>query len=145
MSKDTFVGKKAHNFTLRSHMGEDITLGNVKNKNVVLVFYCADDSPDCNEQLGAFRDSIAEFQQVDAAVFGINDALIESHKKYAAKYKFNFSLLSDPGGKIGLRFGAWHKGSMKRTVVILDKDRVIRYHKYGAPSAAELVETVKGM
>lgn len=45
MGEESFVGQKAHDFILRSHTGEDVTLSKVKDKNVVLVFYCADDTP----------------------------------------------------------------------------------------------------
>ena len=145
MATEGLVGRKAPNFLLTTHNGKKVKLSELKGKNIVLVFYCKNNTPGWNRQLSALRDDKAQFEQLNTEVFGVNDAKVEGHKKYADNFGFNFNLLSDTDKKVSKSFAAIKDdtGGIKRTVVILDKEGVIRYHEYGMPENNELLDVIK--
>src|ERR1700722_20806875 len=89
------VGQDAPDFTLRDQDGNPVSLASLTGKNVVLVFYPADETTICTKQLCEFRDSWAKAQQKDAIVLGVNPAGPEKHAKFRAHHKLPFPLLVD--------------------------------------------------
>jgi thioredoxin-dependent peroxiredoxin len=69
-------------------------------KNLVIYFYPKDDSPGCTKEACYFRDQFEVFNQVNAMIIGISGQSVQSHKKFAEKYKLSFTLLSDTGNKV---------------------------------------------
>ena len=55
------VGTQAPDFTLPASTGENLTLSDLRGKNVVLYFYPKDDTPGCTTQACGFRDLHAAF------------------------------------------------------------------------------------
>lgn len=89
------------------------------------------------------RDDKAKFDRAGALVFGVNFAGTNDHKSYAEKFNFNFPLLSDGGCKISARFGASTKSdSIKRTVVIIDRQGKIAGVKPGMPTDDEILAEI---
>ncbi len=105
-------GQKAPDFSLKDQNNETVKLSSLKGKKVALYFYPKDDTPGCTTQACNIRDNYAELKKNGILVFGISKDSIESHKKFAQKYKFSFPILSDPGGKVIESYGAWKEKSM---------------------------------
>src|ERR1700677_3945292 len=95
------VGQDAPDFTLRDQDGNPVSLAELRGKNVVLVFYPADETTLCTKQLCEFRDNWALAQSKDAVVFGVNPADETKHARFLANHSFPFPLLADPGQRIG--------------------------------------------
>jgi peroxiredoxin Q/BCP len=74
-------------------------------KNLVIYFYPKDDSPGCTKEACMFRDQFEVFREADAEVIGISSDDVESHKKFAEKYRLTYTLLSDKDGKVRKLFG----------------------------------------
>jgi peroxiredoxin Q/BCP len=74
-------------------------------------------------------------------VFGVNDAKVESHQRYAAKLELPFALISDRNKEIAAQFGFIKEdtGGIARGAVIIDKQGVVRYRKAGMPKTDELL------
>ncbi len=93
-------------FTLKDQNGNlfDVTtvLG---KKNLVIYFYPKDDSPGCTKEACYFRDQYDVFNEMGAMIIGISGQSVESHKKFAEKYRLTYTLLSDEGNKIRKLFG----------------------------------------
>ncbi|MBI4499627.1 MAG: peroxiredoxin family protein [Gemmatimonadetes bacterium] len=90
------------------------------------------------------RDEIEEYGKADVQPFGVNPASVEAHRKYAAKMKFNFPLLSDADRKTAAAYGALKpdgKG-IQRSVVLVGKDGKVRFAARGMPGAKE---SLKGL
>lgn len=122
------VGDQAPDFTLPSTGGTDVTLSEHRGHPVVLVFYPGDDTPVCTKQLNSYNDDLAQFEELDAKVFGISAQGMESHEKFADKHGFRFPLLSDPEKKVAAMYGTLGPiGFPRRSVFIVDADGVIRY------------------
>ena len=73
---------------------------------------------------------------VEKVVLGVSKDSIESHKKFANKYKLPFTLLSDPQLEVMKKYGAFGKkvmygktveGTIRSTVVIGPKGEVIKH------------------
>lgn len=71
---------------------------------VVIYFYPKDDTPGCTIQACTFRDQYQDFKEAGAEVIGISSDSIQSHQKFAKRYKLPFILLSDGDKKIRKTF-----------------------------------------
>jgi len=99
-------------------------------KNVVLYFYPKDDTPGCTKEACSFRDERPKFDKKDAVILGVSFDDLESHKKFAGKYKLPFPLLSDADKKIAEAYGVYKEKSMygrtymgiERSTFVIDKD-----------------------
>jgi thioredoxin-dependent peroxiredoxin len=137
-SEPLAAGQDAPEFTLRDQDGGSVSLGALRGKNVVLVFYPADETTLCTKQLCEFRDNWALAQSKDAVVLGINPGSEARHARFRAKHGFPFALLADPGQRVGALYGA--KGLIvKRTVYLVGKSGKIRYGRRGKPAPEEVL------
>ena len=129
-------GKKAPAFSLEGSDGKKHSLEDYKGKTVVLYFYPKDDTPGCTKEACGFRDLNAILKKINAVVLAVSKDSIESHKKFAAKYKLAFALLSDPKAEVMKKYGAFGKkmmygkeveGTIRSTVVIGPKGDIIKH------------------
>ena len=100
-------GKAAPAFTLADADGNDVALKSFAGKHVIVYFYPKDDTPGCTKEACGFRDGWKDLQKAGAVVLGVSADSGASHKKFAAKYKLPFTLLSDPDRKVMEKYGAW--------------------------------------
>lgn len=104
--KSITSGSQLPHFSLRDQHDNVFDIDSVKGKkNLVIYFYPKDDSPGCTKEACYFRDQFEVFQQADAMIIGISGQSVESHKKFAEKYRLSFTLLSDQGNKVRKLFG----------------------------------------
>jgi thioredoxin-dependent peroxiredoxin len=138
-------GKPAPSFTLEDAKGAKVSLADFAGKNLILYFYPRDDTPGCTKEACGFRDDWKEIQKLNAVVLGVSADGGESHRKFAAKYKLPFPLLSDPDRKIMEKYGAYGEKTMygKKTVgvirstVWIGPDGKVKKHWARVASAAE--------
>ena len=129
-------GKKAPAFELEGNDGKSHSLEDYKGKTVVLYFYPKDDTPGCTKEACGFRDLNANVKEAGAVVLGVSKDGTESHKKFTARYKLPFVLLSDPKLDVMKKYGAYGKkmmygkevkGTIRSTVVIGPKGDVVKH------------------
>ena len=138
-------GKAPPAFTLEDAGGKQVSLADFAGKNVILYFYPRDDTPGCTKEACGFRDDWKEIQKLNAVVLGVSADGGESHRKFAAKYKLPFPLLSDPDRKIMEKYRAYGEKTMygKKTVgvirstVWIGPDGKVKKHWARVASAAE--------
>src|SRR5499426_3032580 len=128
--------KNAPAFSLEGHDGQKHSLEDYRGKTVVLYFYPRDDTPGCTKEACGFRDLGSSLKKSDAVVLGVSKDSIDSHNKFAGKYKLPFTLLSDPKAEVMKKYGAYGKklmygktveGKIRSTVVIGPKGEVIKH------------------
>ena len=138
-------GRKAPSFTLPDAEGRPVSLGDFKGKDVVVYFYPRDDTPGCTKEACGFRDYWKELQRAGVVVLGISADSGESHKKFAAKYRLPFTLLSDADRKVMTAWGAYGdkmmygkktKGVIRSTVWV-GPDGTVRKHWARVADAAK--------
>lgn len=105
------VGKTAPLFSLLSDEGE-ISLSDLRGKNVVLYFYPKDDTPGCTIEAQDFAKRNADFEKLNCIILGVSKDDVESHCKFISKYKLNFNLLVDSDGEVCERYGVIKEKSM---------------------------------
>jgi peroxiredoxin Q/BCP len=149
-------GKLAPDFTLEDQSGKPVSLSDFAGKkNVLVYFYPKDDTPGCTKEACGFRDDLAAFAKLGVVVLGVSGDGAESHKKFIAKYKLPFPLLSDPDRKVMKRYGAFGEKMMYgkktqgviRSSVLIGKDGKVLRHWAKVASAekhpAQVLEVAK--
>ena len=103
---------------------------------MVLYFYPRDNTPGCTTEAKDFRDAAARLEERGAVVLGVSKDSVASHEKFCAKHDLNFTLLSDPDGKVLEKYDAWGEKNMYgkkrmgiiRSTVIIDPAGKVRHH-----------------
>ncbi|MHB9041229.1 MAG: redoxin domain-containing protein [Melioribacteraceae bacterium] len=132
------LGDVAPNFTLKNTNNESVTLSDFKGKsNVVLLFFPAVGSGVCEKELCSTRDSMKDYEGLNAQVFAVSVDSPFSQKLWVDKYKFNFPLLSDFNKEVAPAYGAFYdlwlpgkwdlKGVAKRAAFVIDKNGILQY------------------
>ena len=129
-------GRKAPAFKLPSSSGDTLALQDLAGKYVILYFYPRDNTPGCTTEANDFNKALRKIGARDAVVVGVSKDSIESHCKFADKYKLKFPLLSDPDGKMLEKYGAWGEknmygkksmGIIRSTVLIGPDGKIIKH------------------
>jgi peroxiredoxin Q/BCP len=129
------AGQTSPPFTLPDDEGSPVRLSDFRGQPVVLYFYPKDDTEGCTKEACDFRDHWRAFQQAGAVILGVSPDSVASHRKFKAKYKLPFALLSDTDHAVALSYGAWgpkkmygreYEGILRTTVVIDSKGRIAR-------------------
>jgi peroxiredoxin Q/BCP len=123
-------GTPAPDFALASQTSETpIRLSDYRGKQaVVLYFYPKDDTPGCTAESCKFRDMQGEYAAAGAAILGISLDDVESHRRFADKFKLSFPLLADIDNAVSAAYGVYKeknfygKKSMgiERTTFVID-------------------------
>lgn len=129
------IGSDAPDFTLPNNKREAVKLSEQRGKNVVLAFYPAAFTGVCEKELCTFRDSLAQFNDVDASVYGISVDAPFANAAFAEQNKLNFPLLSDYAREAVRAYGVAHDDfagmsgytAAKRSVFVVDKEGKLRY------------------
>ena len=108
-------------------------LGDQRGHTVVLHFYPRDETPVCTQQLCAVRDRWSEYQATSAVVVGINTDSLEAHRAFRTHHQFPFPLLSDAKGEVVRAYGMTNLLGVRRGVIVIDSEGVVRYRKVVFP------------
>jgi peroxiredoxin Q/BCP len=133
------IGSLAPDFALPDQDGNLVTLAGLRGRNVVLVFYPADDTSVCTKQLCEFRDRWPLVQQKNTQVLGMNPAKGDSHTKFRDRFQLPFPILVDQGQRVGAAYRARGLVVPRRTVYLIGPDGVIRYARRGKPEPEEVL------
>lgn len=121
----------APDFTLPSKPGQSLSLHELRGRPVVLVFYPADWSPVCGDQIGLYNEMREEFEAYNAQLVGISVDGSWCHKAFGEAKHLYFPLVSDfePKGAVSRAYGAYdaESGMSKRALFVLDGDGIIRW------------------
>jgi thioredoxin-dependent peroxiredoxin len=124
------VGERAPDFTLPDQSGNPVRLSDYAGKRVVvLYFYPKDETPGCTAEACSFRDSYEVFARAGADVLGVSADSVDSHQRFAAHHRLQFTLLSDAGGAVAKLYdvqrtlGLWPG----RVTFVIDRQGVIRH------------------
>lgn len=98
-------GDAAPSFNLRSTDGEMVSLEDQRGSAVVLAFFPASFTGVCQTELCNFRDSIAEFNDMNCKVLGISVDPPFSQAEFHKQNDLSFPLLSDFTGATTSAYG----------------------------------------
>jgi peroxiredoxin len=130
------AGTPAPDFTLPSTPDQQVSLSEFRGQPVILVFYPADWSPVCGDELALYQELLSEFQSYGAQLMGISVDGPWSHLAFAQDRHLHFPLLSDfePKGAVSRQYGVYQadEGESGRALFVLDAEGVIRW-SYASP------------
>ena len=112
-------------FTLSEHLSE---------APLVLAFFPAAFTPTCTTEMCAFRDRMADFEEIDATVYGISIDTPFTLNEFRAQNDLNFGLLSDTNREVvatydvSMDFERYGVDDIaKRAVFVVDADGTVTY------------------
>ncbi len=125
------AGQPAPDFTLPTTPDQKVSLSELRGKPVVLVFYPADWSPVCSDQLGLYNELLPEFCEFDAQIIGISVDGIWCHLAFTKDRKLHTPLLADfePKGAVARLYGVYDEkiGEAGRALFVIDSAGVIQW------------------
>jgi peroxiredoxin len=121
----------APDFSLQAHDGQEITLEQLRGNPAILVFYPADFSPVCTDQLALYNEVLPVFEKYGAQLIGISVDSRWAHQAFVRDRNLHFPLLADfePKGEVARKYGAYNyrKGRAARALFVLDTSGVITW------------------
>ena len=150
------IGKKVKNFKLPATGDKNISLADLKGKNVVIYFYPKDSTPGCTREGQDFRDNIRKFRARNTVILGVSRDSLKSHENFKEKQSFNFDLLSDADEMLCTQFDVIKEKNMygkkvmgiERSTFLIDEKGVLRneWRKVKADGhVEEVLEAVKSL
>jgi peroxiredoxin len=128
-------GNTAPNFTLLDTEKRPRSLSEFLGKNVVLAFYPGAFTGVCTKEMCALRDSLANFNLLNAQVVGISVDAPFANKAFAIQNNLEFPLLSDYSRQVSKQYGGLHENFAgmagysvaKRSVFVIDAKGIVKY------------------
>lgn len=147
------IGELAPNFSLSSAPDLTTSLANFIGNPVVLVFYPADWSPVCGDQVSLYNEMLLEFRSHGAQLLGISVDGPWCHAAFSEHRKLEFPLLSDfePKGRVARLYGVYDEdtGTARRALFVLDASGVVRWSLVSPdgvnPGADGIFEALDGL
>jgi glutaredoxin-dependent peroxiredoxin len=126
---------KAPNFKLFDTDRKERSLNEFSGKKVVLAFFPGAFTGVCTKEMCAFRDSLANFNSLNAQVVAVSVDAPFSNKAFSDANKLTFPVLSDYTRSVSQMFGGVHKdfagitgySASKRAVFVLDQSGIVKY------------------
>src|SRR3982751_4871185 len=89
------IGLPATGFSLYDTTKQKVTLAELQGKNVILLFFPLAFTSTCTTELCYVRDNIAQYNNLNAKIFGISVDSVHTLAKFKDDQQLNFELLSD--------------------------------------------------
>lgn len=126
-------GTPAPDFTLPRSSYASVSLGDVRGRCAILVFYPADWEPVSQQQLTLYQDHLAEFSERGAALLAVSTDHVWSHGAFARALGITYPLLADahPNGAVCRAYGVYDEGAglSARALVALDGSGIVRWSR----------------
>jgi thioredoxin-dependent peroxiredoxin len=128
-------GDEAPHFTAQNQHEQTITLAQYISNKVILFFYPKNETPACTTNACNLQDNFEFFTNQNIILIGISPDSSFSHKTFAEKHQFNFSLLADPQHHIINSYGTWGNKNLYgkivtgllRTTFIINENGIIQH------------------
>jgi peroxiredoxin len=119
------AGTKAPDFRLKVAPDQKLALSDFEGQPVILVFYPADFSPVCGDEMALYNEVLPEFQKHGAQVIGISVDNVWCHLAFSEERNLHFPLISDfhPKGEVSKSYNAYleDEGESARAIYVIDK------------------------
>jgi peroxiredoxin Q/BCP len=106
------IGDPAPDFALTSDTGEQVRLGDLRGRKVIVYFYPAAMTPGCTKQACDFTDSLDSLRAAGYEVLGVSPDKPEKLAKFRERDGLTITLLSDPDKQVLTAYGAFGEKKM---------------------------------
>jgi peroxiredoxin len=123
------VGSPAPDFTLPSTSGSEVTLSQLKGRNVLLAFFPLAFTRVCTTEMCSFTEDYGAFQDADTEVLPISVDSIPTLREFKAKERISVDLLSDFKREVSRRYGTLLEDRFhsNRAYILIDRDGIVRW------------------
>ncbi|MDA8062561.1 MAG: peroxiredoxin [Actinomycetota bacterium] len=142
-------GDPAPGFELPGTGGRSYSLAEHRGKVVVLVFYPADNSPVCTQQLRSYSEDMGVFERLGATVLCLSPQDRSSHEEFARRQGLALPLLADTDRSVARSYGVLGPlGFYRRSIFVVGADGLVRFARRSLSSltympADQLARTVR--
>ena len=130
-------GAQAPDFTLPDQDGKRVSLADFRGQTVVLVFYPADFSPVCTDQLSIYQEVLGALDERGAKLVGISVDGAFCHRAFRDHMGLGMPLLSDfhPKGEVARAYGVWSEeyGVSSRALVMVGPEGAVEWSYMSPP------------
>jgi peroxiredoxin len=130
-------GAPAPDFTLADQDGNQVSLADFGGRTAVLVFYPADFSPVCTDQLSVYQEVLPQLEERGASLVGISVDGAFCHRAFQEHLGVSYPLLADfhPKGEVAKRYGVWSEehGVAGRALVVVAPDGKVSWSYMSPP------------
>ncbi|MGH2762577.1 MAG: redoxin domain-containing protein [Thermoleophilaceae bacterium] len=130
-------GAQAPDFTLPDQEGEEVSLADFPGQTVVLVFYPADFSRMCTDQLSVYQEVLGPLEERGAKLIGISVDSSYCHRAFRRDRHLEMPLLADfhPKGEVAKAYGVWAEkyGTSARALVMVGPDGTVQWSYLSPP------------
>ena len=116
---------------------EYLTLSDFRGRTLVLVFYPADFSPVCTDQLSVYQEVLPQLAEAGAELVGVSVDGAFCHKAFQQHGGLSIPLLADfhPKGKVAKAYGVWSEdhGVASRALVMVGPDGTVQWSYLSPP------------
>jgi peroxiredoxin (alkyl hydroperoxide reductase subunit C) len=124
-------GQPAPDFTLPDQDGNEVSLEDLRGQTSVLVFYPADFSPVCTDQLNVYQEVLPQFEEQGVKLYGVSVDGAFCHKAFQTHAGLSIPLLADfhPKGAVAEKYGVYAEGHgvAKRALVMIAPDLTVQW------------------
>src|SRR6266850_1103110 len=125
------AGAPAPDFALNATPDQVLRLSELRGRPVILVFYPADWSPVCGDQVGLYNEILSEFREYGAEILGISVDGVWCHAAFSRDRKLHFPLLADfeVKGAVARLYGVYREddGTSERALFVINAKGVIHW------------------
>lgn len=122
------AGDPAPDFALAGTGGRTYRLSEARGTPLLLVFYPADNSPVCTQQLRSYSEDLGRFTEFGAQVWCLSPQDVRSHEDFARQQELRVPLLADDGAEVGKAYDILGPlGFYRRSVFVVDAAGIIRW------------------
>jgi peroxiredoxin len=129
------VGDKAPEFTLVDTDRKERKLSEFAGKTNVLVFFPGAFTGVCTKEMCSIRDSLADFNKMNAQVIAISVDAPAANKAFATQNRLDFPVLCDFTREVSKKYPGIYESfggvkgltTAKRSVFVLDSKGIVRY------------------
>jgi peroxiredoxin Q/BCP len=141
-------GDQAPDFTLDSDTGEQVALGDLRGRKVIVYFYPAAMTPGCTKQACDFTDSLESLRGAGYEVLGISPDKPAKLAKFRDRDDLTITLLSDPDKAVMKAYGAFGEKKLYGKVVegvirstfVVDEDGRIELAQYNVKATGHVAK-----
>ncbi|MBW8886275.1 MAG: redoxin domain-containing protein [Fibrobacteres bacterium] len=124
-------GQTAPEFALPAAYDHKVSLSEFRGGNLILIFYPADWSPVCSDELSVFNEILPMLKEFNAQILGISVDGPWCHQAFRQARNIKFPLLSDfePKGEVARKYGSYREGegTSERSLYVIDGEGIIRW------------------
>ena len=141
------IGNKAPAFDLPGTQGGGTTrnwdLDVWAGRWLVLYFYPRDFTSGCTIEAHGFQETLKDFNSNNCDIAAISADSVDDHESFCSSEGLDFTLLSDPEGKVSREYGSWMAPYSLRHTFLIDPEGVLRARWTGVRPVGHAQEVLK--